>query len=194
MKRKRVLLSNRAVVAFVLVLTVGGFALAASGHFDNPVVALRDTVAMNDLLSGADSLALPPQSAASSQSITLTALDSTTSDSALPPLSASSSTDSSTSTFTLPALSADASANSSADTSLTLPALDTLAADTTGADASLTAAADADNSGIRWSEIGDVFFDLWFLAAVTAFVIVFQRVAGFVRTRLPQPSTLGLAR
>ena len=182
MKRKRKLLSARAIVAFVAFVTVSGSALAATGHFDNPVIALKDTVAMNALVDG--SFALPAVSS-DSQTLKLTSLDSTTTDSsvaALPALSTlpTDSTSTSTSTDTsmsLPPLSAlptdSTSTSTSADTSMSLPPLQ----DAGAANA-------APDVGIRWSEIGDVLFDLWFLAAVTAFVIVFQHVVGFARARL----------
>ncbi len=186
MKRKRILLSTRAVVAFVLLLAISGYALAANGHFDNPVVALADTVAMNDLLANADSFDLPSlNSSDSSQSFTLTALD-TSSDAALPLAS-----DTAAASFTLPSLDALA-ADTSAGTAFTLPALDQGGAAAAQDTASLSAADDSADT-IRWAEIGDVLFDLWFLAAVTAFVIVFQRVVGFVRARRPLRPALNLA-
>ncbi len=178
MKRKRKLLSARAIVAFVAFLTISGSALAATGHIDNPVIALKDTVAMDALIGGPGSIALPAVGSGSSQTLVLTSLDTTTAGSsvaALPPLSS------------LP------SDSTSADASMSLPPLSSLPSDSTSADASMSlpplqdataANVTAPDEGIRWSEIGDVLFDLWFIAAVTAFVIVFQHASGFARSRL----------
>lgn len=35
---------------------------------------------------------------------------------------------------------------------------------------------DPANHGINWAQFGNVVFDLWFIFAATAFVIVFQRI------------------
>jgi hypothetical protein len=37
-----------------------------------------------------------------------------------------------------------------------------------------------DENSIQWSQIGDVLFDLWFICAATAVVIVLQQIVGFM--------------
>lgn len=43
-----------------------------------------------------------------------------------------------------------------------------------------------ESASINWSSIGSVLFNLWYLAATTAVIIIIQRPLGFLITRIRQ--------
>lgn len=200
------------VAGFVLLVIVSGYALSATGHFDNPFAALSELTqqsAMDNLLNG------QPQA--------LSALSGDTASGAPPVLSASSSDSASGSppvmsasdgsASTLPPLSALPSDDED-DNDEAMPDVpagrpgDVLTSarghkpgepkDFAGRDPLSIRPPDGDfgpsgrdtQVSIQWSEIGDVLFDLWFLFAVAAVVIVLQKVFSLARSqfkkRLPR--------
>lgn len=155
----------RGITIFIVAVVISGYALSATGHFDNPFTEISDSVSMNSLLdgqfapSGGDAMDL------SSDSVDTTAKPS------FDDLTAQ-----------------DANANMTDTGALDLSNLDdssdgvTLAADDSFAGRPFDGDRLDRGEGqgtIQWSQIGDVLFDLWFICAATAVVIVLQQLVSF---------------
>ena len=159
MKRRRKSTGFIAFAVFVAFIIVGGFALKAADYIDNPF----------------DDIAFASQFANQGEGQFAGALGQ---NGDLPPLTTSASSTGS---------GVDLTSLSDTNTQFQLPPPDAVA----GASADTGAAfggSDRENR-IVWSDIGGVFYNLWFISAVTACFIVVQYIFKFsvkqIKYRLP---------
>lgn len=164
----------RGVAIFIALIAVSGAALQLSNRVDDPFQQIsyastwmQEGDSLNLSTGSTDSSelsALPSLSDLSASGTDSSALDSSSSLPSLSSLSESTASSAELSTFTLPSLGSDTNADSSS-------------VDTSGLDATLSQGTvpEIDTQGIDVTQIGDVAYDLWFLCAVSATVIVAQQ-------------------
>jgi hypothetical protein len=152
MKRKRKLSGFIAFALFVVVIVASGFALKAADYIDSPF----DDIAFTSQWANGGEQQLADALGQSAEPFTLET-----------PAANSSST-----------TGVDLTSLSDSDSQFQLPPPDSAADDSLGTDTGFNGAPDQENS-IAWSDIGGVFYDLWFIGAVTACFIAVQYIFKF---------------
>jgi hypothetical protein len=158
MKRKRRIRGFIAFLIFAAVVTVSGYALNQAGYVDNPF----DQIAfLSNWTNGGEGL-FEHQFAVNADSSAEMTLPSTDANNTGITLTESTTTNG---RFQLPPVSE-------------LNGSDADAADS-GAPTVIDGPGQSEPEGIAWSDVGDVLYDLWFIAATTAVFIVVQQVFKF---------------
>lgn len=150
----------RGIIVYLLLVIVTGCILKATGHFDSPFTAMEDTIATVNMEAALSSNAPASEGAASE----------TSRDAAAPDTQADSNSTG--------VRSEDAGKSGSPeDHSGTQVHKD---GSTTEGDPTTD---HTEAESIQWSRFADVFFDLWFIALVTAVIIVVQQLFSFASRR-----------
>jgi len=155
-------------MVFVALILGSGYVLNAAGDTDNPF----DQIAFLSSWANGGESRFVQDFAVNSDSSGVTLPASGTGDTGIDLTGLSTSA----SQFQLPSVSQLTSTDSN---TATIPGADTLAPPDQG-----------DQNSIAWSDVGDVFYDLWFICATTAVFIVIQQVFKFTvkqfKRRLPR--------
>lgn len=169
MKRRRKSSGFIAFAVFVLVIIVSGFALKAADYIDSPF----DDIAFTSQWANGGDQRFAEALGQSAEPLTLE----------------TPATNSSTTGVDLTSLS-----SSEANSQFQLPPPDA-AGTGSSADSAPAFRGDSDRENrIAWSDIGGVFYDLWFISAVTACFIAVQYVFKFSTRQIKGRMSLAAAK